>query len=98
VIVAKHIKLSELEMTFCFWRVWQDEGSFELRNEARQQLAQLGSDWAMELGWRDMWAFIAKKGGNDLYVAYCIIISSCLILLVGFFIGTISREIVDELL
>lgn len=47
----------------------KDEGSFQLRTEAREQLAQLGSDWAMELGWRDMWAFIANKGGNKLHLS-----------------------------
>jgi len=48
-----------------------------LRTQAREQLAQLGSDWAMELGWRDMWAFIAKKGGNKLDLCvYCNILCS----------------------
>ena len=45
----------------------QDEGSFQLGTEARWRIAELGSDFAMQLGWRDMWAFVAVKGGNKLY-------------------------------
>jgi len=44
--------------------VLQDEGSLHLGTEARRQIAQLGSDFVTDLGWRDMWAFIAMKGGT----------------------------------
>ena len=88
-------------------RTFQDEGSFQLRNEARQQLAQLGSDWAMELGWRDMWAFIAKNGGNRLYscmnfipctVVLCPLrrLSFCLGSLFGLFISRITEKVISE--
>jgi len=46
--------------------LYQDEGSFQLGSEVRRLMAELGSDFAMQLGWRDMWAFIATKAGNGL--------------------------------
>jgi len=51
------------------WYVLKDEGSYQLRTEARQLLVELGSEWASELGWRDMWVFIARKGGT---MTYCL--------------------------
>ena len=42
----------------------QDEGTFHLKNEAKQVLTELGSESAQSLYWRDMWAFVTIKGGN----------------------------------
>ncbi|CAL1544988.1 unnamed protein product [Lymnaea stagnalis] len=41
----------------------KDEGSFQLKTPAREFLKTLGSDEATSLGYRDMWAFVAVKGG-----------------------------------
>ncbi|KAL8570719.1 hypothetical protein ACOMHN_039154 [Nucella lapillus] len=42
----------------------KDEGSFQLKAGARQFLKSLGSDSIGQLGWRDTWAFVTKKGGS----------------------------------
>jgi hypothetical protein len=43
--------------------VFQDEGSFQLKQSAREFLRSLGSEEISKLGWRDTWAFVAKKAG-----------------------------------
>ena len=42
----------------------QDEGSFQMKKPARELLKSLGSERAETLGWRDMWAMVAFKGGE----------------------------------
>ncbi|KAF0295408.1 Protein O-linked-mannose beta-1,2-N-acetylglucosaminyltransferase 1 [Amphibalanus amphitrite] len=42
----------------------KDEGTFQLKKPARALLARLGSQKADLLGWRDMWAMVAQKGGK----------------------------------
>ena len=44
--------------------VLQDEGSFQLKQTAREYLQRLGSEEIGKLGWRDTWAFVTKKGGG----------------------------------
>ncbi|KAH9490603.1 Protein O-linked-mannose beta-1,2-N-acetylglucosaminyltransferase 1 [Bulinus truncatus] len=44
----------------------KDEGSFQLKEPARELLKSLKSDNASALGYRDMWAFVAIKGGQKL--------------------------------
>jgi len=81
-------KLVNLQcVVFYGWHVSKDEGSFQLRIEAREQLARLGSDWAMELGWRDMWVFVARKGGNQLYLNFILFTTNEIRPLHQFFIG-----------
>lgn len=43
---------------------FQDEGSFQLRSDARQYLKDMGSENIENLAFRDTWAFITKKGGR----------------------------------
>ncbi|KAG9461019.1 hypothetical protein GDO78_018435 [Eleutherodactylus coqui] len=47
----------------------KDEGSFHLKDTAKNLLKSLGSQVAAGLGWRDMWAFVVKKGGNCIHCA-----------------------------
>uniref|UniRef100_A0A7M4FLQ5 Protein O-linked-mannose beta-1,2-N-acetylglucosaminyltransferase 1 n=1 Tax=Crocodylus porosus TaxID=8502 RepID=A0A7M4FLQ5_CROPO len=42
----------------------KDEGSFHLKDTAKSLLKSLGSQVAASLGWRDMWTFVGKKGGE----------------------------------
>ncbi|OCT84958.1 hypothetical protein XELAEV_18023119mg [Xenopus laevis] len=42
----------------------KDEGSFHLKDTAKNLLKSLGSQIAPSLGWRDMWTFVVKKGGQ----------------------------------
>ncbi|XP_037799344.1 protein O-linked-mannose beta-1,2-N-acetylglucosaminyltransferase 1-like [Penaeus monodon] len=42
----------------------KDEGTFQMKNGGRDALRRLGSTHAHELGWRDMWAMVAVKGGR----------------------------------
>lgn len=35
-----------------------------MKQDARRLLSRLGSDKALELNWRDMWAMITVKGGT----------------------------------
>ena len=44
--------------------MFKDEGSFQLKQQARDLLMLLGSDKIASLGWRDMWAMITIKGGR----------------------------------
>uniref|UniRef100_A0A6A7G3Y6 Protein O-linked-mannose beta-1,2-N-acetylglucosaminyltransferase 1 n=1 Tax=Hirondellea gigas TaxID=1518452 RepID=A0A6A7G3Y6_9CRUS len=41
----------------------KDEGTYNLKSNAREALRKLGSTRVDELGWRDMWAFVTVKGG-----------------------------------
>lgn len=43
--------------------VFQDEGSFHLKDTAKALLRSLGSQAGPALGWRDTWAFVGQKGG-----------------------------------
>ncbi|KAK8383416.1 hypothetical protein O3P69_019063 [Scylla paramamosain] len=42
----------------------KDEGTFQMKASGRDALRRLGSVHAHELGWRDMWAMVAAKGGR----------------------------------
>ncbi|GAB0193118.1 protein O-linked-mannose beta-1,2-N-acetylglucosaminyltransferase 1 [Grus japonensis] len=42
----------------------KDEGSFHLKDTAKNVLKSLGSQVAPFLSWRDMWTFVGKKGGE----------------------------------
>lgn len=44
----------------------QDEGTFHLKDAAKNLLKGLGSQVAATLSWRDMWTLVVKKGGKDL--------------------------------
>ena len=45
----------------------KDEGTFHLKQAAREMLGRLGSKRSPNIGWRDMWAFVTIKGksGNS---------------------------------
>uniref|UniRef100_A0A8C2Q7R9 Protein O-linked-mannose beta-1,2-N-acetylglucosaminyltransferase n=1 Tax=Cyprinus carpio TaxID=7962 RepID=A0A8C2Q7R9_CYPCA len=43
----------------------KDEGTFHLKDAAKNLLKGLGSQVAVTLGWRDMWTLVVKKGGKD---------------------------------
>lgn len=43
--------------------VLQDEGTFHLKDAARNLLKTLGSQVSLGLSWRDMWTLVVKKGG-----------------------------------
>jgi len=40
----------------------KDEGTFHLKQAARDMLRRLGSKRSQHIGWRDMWAFVTIKG------------------------------------
>ncbi|KAG1972766.1 protein O-linked-mannose beta-1,2-N-acetylglucosaminyltransferase 1 [Pimephales promelas] len=42
----------------------KDEGTFHLKDSAKNLLKGLGSQAAVTLGWRDMWTQVVKKGGQ----------------------------------
>lgn len=42
----------------------QDEGTFHLKDAAKNLLKGLGSQVAATLSWRDMWTLVVKKGGT----------------------------------
>ncbi|XP_016095760.1 protein O-linked-mannose beta-1,2-N-acetylglucosaminyltransferase 1 [Sinocyclocheilus grahami] len=42
----------------------KDEGTFHLKDSAKNLLKGLGSQAAVPLGWRDMWTLVVKKGGQ----------------------------------
>ncbi|XP_037086443.1 LOW QUALITY PROTEIN: protein O-linked-mannose beta-1,2-N-acetylglucosaminyltransferase 1-like [Pollicipes pollicipes] len=46
--------------------VIKDEGTFQLKQPARELLTRLGSQAAADLAWRDMWAMVVIKGGKVL--------------------------------
>ncbi|ELU12459.1 hypothetical protein CAPTEDRAFT_154180 [Capitella teleta] len=43
----------------------KDEGSFQMKQQARELLQQLGSQHSASLGWRDTWAMVIHKGAGD---------------------------------
>lgn len=47
----------------------QDEGSFQMKQPARDLLQLLGSERAKSLNWRDMWAMVTVKHGMFLLVS-----------------------------
>ncbi|GAB6028767.1 hypothetical protein CHUAL_004583 [Chamberlinius hualienensis] len=42
----------------------KDEGTFQMKQQARDLLKRLGSQKANLIGWRDMWALVTQKGGK----------------------------------
>ncbi|XP_017291285.1 protein O-linked-mannose beta-1,2-N-acetylglucosaminyltransferase 1 isoform X2 [Kryptolebias marmoratus] len=42
----------------------KDEGTFHLKDAARNLLKTLGSQASLSLSWRDMWTLVVKKGGQ----------------------------------
>lgn len=42
----------------------QDEGTFHLKDAAKNLLKTLGSQVSLNLSWRDMWTLVVKKGGK----------------------------------
>lgn len=44
--------------------VLQDEGTFHLKDAAKNLLKSLGSQVSVSLSWRDMWTLVLKKGGT----------------------------------
>ena len=40
----------------------KDEGTFQMKQPARELIARFGSNYAKIVGWRDMWAMVAIKG------------------------------------
>lgn len=42
----------------------KDEGTFQMKQGARDLLKRLGSKKSHVIGWRDMWAFVTQKGGK----------------------------------
>ena len=44
--------------------VLQDEGTFHLKEAAKNLLKSLGSLVSLNLSWRDMWTLVVKKGGR----------------------------------
>ncbi|XP_060775984.1 protein O-linked-mannose beta-1,2-N-acetylglucosaminyltransferase 1 isoform X3 [Neoarius graeffei] len=48
----------------------KDEGTFHLKDAAKNLLKGLGSQVAATLSWRDMWTLVVKKGGKDLLTVY----------------------------
>uniref|UniRef100_A0A3P9JZN3 Protein O-linked-mannose beta-1,2-N-acetylglucosaminyltransferase n=1 Tax=Oryzias latipes TaxID=8090 RepID=A0A3P9JZN3_ORYLA len=42
----------------------KDEGTFHLKNAAKNLLKGLGSQASLSLNWRDMWTLVTKKGGQ----------------------------------
>ncbi|XP_072172735.1 protein O-linked-mannose beta-1,2-N-acetylglucosaminyltransferase 1-like [Diadema setosum] len=39
----------------------KDEGTFQMKEQAKRMLKNLGSEKAADLGWRDTWAFVTQK-------------------------------------
>ncbi|KAI2809946.1 Protein O-linked-mannose beta-1,2-N-acetylglucosaminyltransferase 1 [Blomia tropicalis] len=48
----------------------KDEGTFQMKQSARQILKRLGSERASQIGWRDMWSMVVKKGDRAYGEAY----------------------------
>ncbi|XP_077573935.1 protein O-linked-mannose beta-1,2-N-acetylglucosaminyltransferase 1 isoform X6 [Stigmatopora nigra] len=42
----------------------KDEGTFHLKDSAKNLLKSLGSQFSHNLSWRDMWTLVVKKGGQ----------------------------------
>ncbi|XP_074595619.1 protein O-linked-mannose beta-1,2-N-acetylglucosaminyltransferase 1-like isoform X2 [Brevipalpus obovatus] len=48
----------------------KDEGTFQMKQAARDLLRRLGSKRVHHLGWRDMWAMVVQKGGKLIAESY----------------------------
>lgn len=49
----------------------KDEGTFQMKQAARELLRRLGSERSSTIGWRDMWTLVVRKGdGKSLGEAY----------------------------
>jgi beta-1,2-N-acetylglucosaminyltransferase len=48
----------------------KDEGTFQMKQSARDLLKRLGSKRSHSIGWRDMWAMTTQKGGKVLGESY----------------------------
>lgn len=53
--------------------VLQDEGTFHLKDAAKNLLKGLGSQVSLNLDWRDMWTLVTKKGGGIAQGSYLIL-------------------------
>ncbi|CAH0382442.1 unnamed protein product [Bemisia tabaci] len=42
----------------------KDEGTFQMKQAARDLIKRLGSQHVQIIGWRDMWAMVTQKGGK----------------------------------
>lgn len=40
----------------------KDEGTFQMKQAARDLLKRMGSKRSFQIGWRDMWCFVVRKG------------------------------------
>ncbi|XP_052830859.1 protein O-linked-mannose beta-1,2-N-acetylglucosaminyltransferase 1 [Octopus bimaculoides] len=69
VIVLNQATVSDC-LFVCIQELQLDEGSFQLKQTARNALKQLGSEKADFLNWRDMWAFITIKKSEKVAEAY----------------------------
>lgn len=68
-----------------YWRIvclfLQDEGTFHLKEAAKNLLKSLGSQASLILSWRDMWTLVVKKGGRGAkltlkQIYFCLFLSS----------------------
>jgi beta-1,2-N-acetylglucosaminyltransferase len=59
------------ETPICFGENFQDEGSFHLKQPARNLLQRYGSTQAQVLGWRDMWAIVLQKEQHQQGRSWC---------------------------
>lgn len=48
----------------------KDEGTFQMKQAARDLLKRLGSKRSHQIGWRDMWALVVRKGDTSYGEAY----------------------------
>ncbi|KAM4547769.1 protein O-linked-mannose beta-1,2-N-acetylglucosaminyltransferase 1 [Odontesthes bonariensis] len=49
----------------------KDEGTFHLKDAAKNLLKTLGSQVSLNLSWRDMWTLVVKKGGQVYGEKHC---------------------------
>lgn len=55
--------INRFQLSKELFHVWlQDEGTFQMKQPARELLHRLGSRRAQLISWRDMWAMVAQKG------------------------------------
>ncbi|XP_075676818.1 protein O-linked-mannose beta-1,2-N-acetylglucosaminyltransferase 1-like isoform X2 [Dermatophagoides pteronyssinus] len=43
----------------------KDEGTFQMKQAARDLLKRMGSKRSHQIGWRDMWCFVVRKNSQD---------------------------------
>ncbi|MEQ2245643.1 hypothetical protein ILYODFUR_030067 [Ilyodon furcidens] len=58
------IQLFEFGSVYRLGSVLQDEGTFHLKDAAKNLLKSFGSQASLNLSWRDMWTLVVKKGGQ----------------------------------